>query len=181
MRINTFIILGILLTIFSSCATTMETHPTRVSVGDLVFGRNRLDEYIESRREKLAVMQKEALDLEKRLQKKEQELAALDHKLRNETTVALEVERKQKSIEKEVLDKQFELGKTTQDVVNLRQKLSHQEVLLGNAKEENKRQIREAIAAYEIEIEDLESEVSVLERAVDRILTVRTKHALETE
>ena len=180
MRTYICISLTLLMALVTACATT-QTHPARVSAWDLTVGKGRLDAYVESRRQELARLQEQALNLEKRLQIKENELAVLDEQLGKETALARKAGNKQNAAEQQVLAQKTELNNIKQEIAVLKQKISEQETLLGNVKEENKRRIRETIMAYEVEIEDLDAEISVLERAIDRIVLLRTKHALETE
>ena len=178
MRIILYMVLLVGLT---GCATTTETHPTRVSSADLWWGSDRLDAYLESRRGELQKLQGQASQLESRLYEREQELAKLNMRLKQETAKTAEAENKQRLVEQEVRAKQSQLNDIQTEVSGLKRKMSQLEVRLSNAEEKNKQRIKERIAEYEVAIEDLEGEVIVLERSIDRILLVRAKHAMESE
>ncbi|WP_177419863.1 hypothetical protein [endosymbiont of Lamellibrachia barhami] len=173
-----FILVAIVLT---GCATTKETHPTRVSAGDLWWGNDRLEAYLESRKRELKSMQKHALLLESRLYDREEKLKSLDRSLKAESAKAENIEHKQREIERAVSKKRTELARVVKEVKGLKVELAKFESLLATAKERDKQIVKERMAEYEVEIEDLGAEVAVLERSIDRILLVRAKHALETE
>lgn len=165
--------------VLSGCATTTETHPTRVSAGDLWYGSDRLDAYLESRRKELRNMQMHAASLEAQLGAHKSELVSLDLALSKEQSQTSQVDRERQQLEQQVKQKLAELNDKEQEVQQLNAQMAQLESDLSTAKD--KRAIQNQMAGFEVEIEDLESEIALLERSIDRILVVRAKHGLETE
>ena len=165
--------------ILTGCATTTETNPARVSAGDLWYGSERLEAYLESRRKELGDMQAHASSLGTKLELRKDELVRLDTALRGEQAKTGQVDRKRQLLEQEVQQKLAELNKKEQEVQKLKSELAQLESDLHKA--QDKRAVNTQMAEFEVEIEDMEAEIAVLERSIDRILVVRAKHALETE
>lgn len=138
-----------------------------------------MDIYLKARRKELQRMQEQASALETRLHKREKQLAVLERQLNRQNARTAKVERQQRALEEDVRKKRAESERMGHEISKLKQGLVAEEANLQTAK--NKRAIRQKMAKYRVEIQDLESEVVVLERSIDRILLVRAKHALETE
>jgi chromosome segregation ATPase len=163
----------------SGCSTTTETHPTRVSAGDLWYGSDRLDAYLESRRKELKRMQSQAALLEVQLGARKSEMINLDSILRKEQANATQIDIERQRLESEVSQKLTELKNKEQEVQKLKTQMARLESDLSQAKD--KRSVQNQMAGFEVEIEDLENEIAVLERSIDRILVTRAKHGLETQ
>lgn len=164
-----------LLILFTGCATT-ETDPSKVSWGDLLRS-DRLDAHLDSRRQELTRLEQQSSALERRLLQKQSQLKALDIKVQTARNLSESATGELTELNSEIAVKHDELETTLTKLKELRaeeQKLRQSLAGLNN----NKREMDEKLVRYELEIEQLETEVVVLEKAIDRILLVRAKHAL---
>ncbi len=155
------------------CATTQHTDPAKVSWGDLREG-SRLQRYLERRQEELARLEGVATGLERHLTQKSGELNDLQQRLgnvraksaasrQNIANLNIEIQKQQTAL----TDKQAEIKSLKSEMQRLSRETKDQQLL------------KERIASYEVEIEDLQQEVEVIDRSIDKILTIRARHALE--
>lgn len=166
-----------LLVLLSGCATTTETDPSKVSWGDLIRG-DRLEAHLASRRQELARLEQQSSVLEQRLLQKKRQLKTLDNKVQSARKVSSSAKQELADLNDEISVKQAEL----ESVLSKLQELRSEEKMLREslaALNNDKREMDEKLIRYDLEIKQLETEVSVLEKAIDRILLVRAKHALE--
>lgn len=158
------------------CMTTNETDPTKVSWGDLLFGQDRLEDHLQERRNELAKLKKEADALGVRLSTKQQQLNQLDQKLNSVRQSNIRSKKELTQLQQDVKNKQIELQQTQEQIAALKQKEASLKAELETVKD--KRTAAEKLTRYQIEIEQLETEVTLLEKAIDRILLVRVKKAI---
>ncbi|MEM8948769.1 MAG: hypothetical protein AAGC99_05495 [Pseudomonadota bacterium] len=147
---------------------------------DLWFGQDRLESHIDEKRQELLGLEQQSVALEKRLAEKQVELEGLDATLRKEKKNKQRVDRTWSEVSKEVDSKTVELQQVLRETKRLNTDLVMLKATLISASDE-KQEIEDQIELYHVEIEDLEAETTVLERAIDRLLAVKAKHALETE
>lgn len=165
-----------LLVLLSGCSTTTETDPSKVSWGDLIRG-DRLDAHLASKRQELSRLEQQSSALEQRLLQKKSQLKTLDNRVQTARKTSSSAEQELADLNDEITVKQAEL----ESVLSKLQELKSEEQNLREglaALNEDKREMDEKLVRHELEIEQLESEVVVLEKAIDRILLVRAKHAL---
>lgn len=163
-----------------ACSPSNETDPSKVSMYDLWFGQDRLESHIDEKRQELLGLEQQSVALEKRLAEKQVELEGLDATLRKEKKNKQRVDRTWSEVSKEVDSKTVELQQVLRETKRLNTDLVMLKATLISASDE-KQEIEDQIELYHVEIEDLEAETTVLERAIDRLLAVKAKHALETE
>lgn len=167
-----------LFSFLTGCAATTETDPSKVNWMDLTFKKDRLDAHLDSRRNELARLQSQARELENRLKKKDLELDTVNEKLQSAKAQSATQQRELDALNDDIKEKQNELSSLQAKLVQLQTEHSN---LMSNLESlnQNKREVDAKIMRSETEIEQLQDEVAVLERAIDRILLVRAKHALE--
>ncbi|HQY05391.1 MAG TPA: hypothetical protein PLQ52_04940, partial [Lacunisphaera sp.] len=64
LRLSSGLLAVLIIGLLAGCATTAQTDADKVSGGDLLFGRERLQGFLESRRQVLAALQSRAGELE---------------------------------------------------------------------------------------------------------------------
>nr|WP_281722625.1 hypothetical protein [Nitrosomonas nitrosa] len=163
--------------LLSGCAATKETNPSKVNWYDLTIGSDRLEEYIKSRKQELARLEQQSSVLEQRLVQKKIQLQELGTRLQSAEQDSSRSTKELTDLNQEIAIKKAELesvlsrlNQMKAEERQLKENLAH---LTGK-----KREVDERLVRYELEIEQLESEVVLLEKAIDRILLVRAKHAL---
>ena len=67
LRLSSGLLAVLIIGLLAGCATTAQTDADKVSGGDLLFGRERLQGFLESRRQVLAALQSRAGELEGRM------------------------------------------------------------------------------------------------------------------
>lgn len=169
----------LLVTLLTSCTTTNETDPAKVSMGDLLFGKKRLDNHLASRRAELDKLMDESAELSLRLNGRERTLREIndDYNKKAEASKYLDAEETQLKAEAAVRQEELELVQDKLEKLNDKLKLMRDKASSDRAVKD---ELQKQIANNEKQIADLEKEVVVLERAIDRIITVRARHALET-
>ena len=162
--------------LIAGCATT-ETDPTKVSWGDLIRG-DRLAAHLDARRQELKRLEAQSSALELRLLEKQDQLQSLNQKVQTARNLSNTANNELAGLNAEIETNQNELKQTLTKLQSLRAEEQGLRQSLATLNSD-KRAMDEKLIRYELEIEQLESEVVVLENAIDRILLVRAKHALE--
>jgi len=159
--------------ISSTGCTTNETDPTRVSTGDILFGKKRLDIHLKNRRKELAVLQQKQTHLQKRLNERRFELNKLNQDLIN-------TQKNSARIDKELLDISTELKNRQKQLETLEQRKRRldTDIALLKSNLESRQNSTQDLAKLELQAEKLERDIKVIEQAIDRTLKVRARHAL---
>ena len=163
-----------------ACAPTAETDPSKVSMYDLWFDQDRLESHLDSKRQELASLEAKSAALEKRLADKQDQLQGLDLALREEKQNKRAVDHAWTEVSQEIESTTAELEQVLRETKTLNTGLVLLESTLTVSSDEQQ-EVEDRIIGYQVEIDNLEAETVVLERAIDRLLAVKAKHALETE
>ena len=155
---------------------SQETDPTRVTWGDLAEGK-RLDSYLESRKADLAKLQTDAQGLSTTLSQRQAKLDAVEAALvdaeRNASSSAAELA----AIRQELTRSKEQLAAARARATDLQSQITNLRANLLQL--QDKRSAQEQIALNEVKLQRLQGEVEVLERAIERTLLVRARHALQ--
>ncbi len=152
--------------------TTNETNPNFISMGDLWFGSERLDSYLDSRQEELVQLQKKTDEVELRLAEWKRKLSRLDNKLNDKLFSDSSTRSKRSKTIAKVKDQQLELKRREKEVEVLRSNIrTLRRQLTNNTKAQEKRErIMEKIVSCEIQLEDLEKSVDKLENSIKSVV-----------
>lgn len=161
-----------------AACTSTQTHPSEVTWGDLVEG-DRLNAYLKSREADLQRLQAESAGLEAQLSKSSASLASVDRAL-------AEAEKTASSSDAELVALRAEVSRAGEQLQSARTRAADLQAQIVGLRESlktlnDKAAAQEQIARSEVQLERMQREVATLERAIDRTLLVRAKHALRTE
>lgn len=158
--------------------TTTETDPSAVSWGDMLFGK-RLDNYLATQKKTFFKLQAEANNLEKRLFIQENRLKELEQDIIVFKAQSAELHAENSNLETDVLKQKQRLQVAFNRVKNLR---SEEKTLTSELAQLNDKQlVINRMLAQKEQVDILNSEVEILERAIDRVLLIRAQHALSVE
>ena len=155
------------------CATTQHTDPARVSWGDIQEG-SRLQQYLDRKRQELARLEGVAADLDHHLARQSNQLHGLQQRLGNVRSESVASRNRIAALNAEIEKQQAELSDKR---ARIRQLKAEMQRLARERKDQQ--ELKGRIASYEVEIEDLQQEVEVIDRSINKILTIRARHALE--
>lgn len=172
-------VIGITALVITGC-TTNETDASRLSMGDLLFGQKRLNSHLEQRRASLDQLIGQSAKLSVRVYQSERELRQLDDSVQAERQQSGAVAASQQKLQKESKALQSKLASVEQQLSVLNSDLSNLQAERSR-KGDEQTTLHEQIAQNEEAIASLEREMLVLERAIDRIVTARARHGLETQ
>lgn len=165
--------------IFFNGCTGGSKHPAHVTTYEILFKQKELNAHLDKKRKELNSMQKKASDLESILYQQKMKLKKANNKYYKKLSKNKEISFKEQNFQKQLIQKNKELEQLSGQLNSLKKEMNNLENKLSSTKKNNKKVIRENIARQKIEIEDLESEIALLERSINRILIVRAKHSLE--
>lgn len=171
-------LIGAALLSLSACATN-ETDPAKVSMYDLWFGQDRLEQHLVDKRRELDELVAKTELIYQRIRAKSKKLAALESSIAEETASGDELFDRKNEMLLAVSQQEKQLVAHRASLKTLNEQLvSTQELLVNMA---DPAEVQVEISRYEKEISDLENNIALQERAIDRILIARAKHELETE
>lgn len=172
--------ISLLMLFLLGCATTTETDPDKVSASDLWFGKDRLDGYLAERRKELRSLQADSERLGQRLQATLSDLRAADRDFDSKSSRNSKQQASINNTNIQIDRRRTELNKTKLEIDSIRSNLAKLQKQLATKKIEDEQQLRRTLTRYEIEIEDLQGEVSILERAISGLISARAKAVLES-
>lgn len=149
----------------SACVTT-ETNPSEVSMWDLTSGKQRLDDYLQTRRDELASLKDSTSSLEQRLAVQEAQLQKVTAKSKaaNPTPTASD-----DKLYKEVSAKQVELDQAKAKLGKISQNIQRYDERLSSGKVENKNEAILRVAEYQTDLEYQSGVVEKLERDISKL------------
>jgi chromosome segregation ATPase len=172
--------------LFASCAavlacaacTSTATHPSEVTWGDLIEG-DRLEAYLKSREADLKRLEAESASLTTQLSKSQASLDSVERAL-------AAAEKTAKGSDAELVALRADVSRANEQLASARGRAADLEIRIAGLRAElktlnHKTAVQERIAKNEVQLERLQGEVAMLERAVERTLVVRARHALQTE
>ncbi len=151
--------------------TTSETDPAAISMGDLWFGKDRLDSYLVSRQQELTCLEEKTGELAARLEQRQQALSLLDAEMGSETSLDATAQAARKDLAQKVRQQRQKLQARQKELGELRANVAQLKQQLAGAEDEKRRRLTEEIVACEIALEDLEKAVGRLERSIAKVLS----------
>ena len=178
MRKPHFLPIVCLCSLLASCATTSETDASKLSTADLLFGKKRLSNHLVARKQNLDKLQFETSSLALRVNDQERKLLRLDASFKEQQNRLGVVDDRSRQLEREMRDKQIEHQALKKRLQNLDSELQELRTSF-NDKTAQSDELQQKIVERENEVASLTEEVKVLERAIERIVTARARHALD--
>lgn len=175
MRLGIIVVTALTAGAATACATR-QVDPARVSWGDLLRG-DRLQQHLQSRRAELHQLDQGAMVLAQLLAERTRALRTLDAELANQQAVSARSQQEVDAVRQSVAESQRQLTLARTRVHQLSMDLQRQRGTLAQTKAQQIEQDAE-VARHKAELLELEREVGVLERAIDRTLLVRARVAL---
>jgi chromosome segregation ATPase len=159
------VILMMLVLMVSGCATS-ETNPSNVSMWDLTGGKKRLDDYLQSRRDELAVLKDSTASLQKRLATQQAELKKVIAASKKKSA---EPNTKNEKLYKEVSAKQVDLDEAKAKLNKISQNVRSYDQRISSGKVDNKNEAVLRVAEYQTDLEYQSGVVEKLERDIAKL------------
>jgi chromosome segregation ATPase len=173
-RLPFVLVASLILGLLAGCATTTQTDADKVSGGDLLFGRERLQQFLAARRQVLSALQTRAGDLETqvmaqlgRLRQVEKEHAAASATSQAATATLRELQAQQKKA-----------GSTLDRITQAQAEIKRAEAAAIQADKDAVERARQQQAALQQEVSRLEGEVALINDSIRRTLRLREEQML---
>ena len=149
----------------SACATS-ETNPSDVSVWDLTGGKQRLDDYLQNRRDDLAVLKTSTATLQQRLAVQN---AQLDKVQTDSKSSSSAPGAKNDKLYKEIGAKRIDLDEAKTKLDKISQNIQRYDERLSSGKIDNKNEAVLRVAEYQTDLEYQTGVVDQLERDIAKL------------
>lgn len=161
--------------------TTRETDPYKVSTGDLLFGQNRLQSYIEQRKKENDDLRNRAMVIERRLNQQRAMLVEMERQV-VEGRRALRIdEAAERELRIEIEGKKAELASLNDRLMRLKAEVKAADQVLesSNLGTEKQRSFDARINAQKREMSEIESKITFIKDVIERSVRTRINQRLK--
>lgn len=174
LRLSSGLLAVLIIGLLAGCATTAQTDADKVSGGDLLFGRERLQGFLESRRQVLAALQSRAGELETQVMAQLGRLQQIDR----ERAAATATNQAATANWRDLQAQQQKAAATLDRITRAQAEIKRAEAAAIQADKDAVERARQQQLSLQQEVARLEGEVALINDSIRRTLRLREEQML---